>query len=329
MDVLTRGQKPSDLITRESLENAILAVAASGGSTNGVLHLLAVAREAGVAARHRRLRPHRGAARRRLCDLKPGGRFVATDLHAAGGTAVLAKRLKEPGLLHEDAPDRHRQDDRRARRRGRRGARPGGHPPARQPDQEDRRASRSCAATSRPRAASSSSPATSAATTAARRACSRARRRRWRPSPAARSTPATSSSSATRARPAARACARCSPSPRRSWGRGSATPSRCSPTAASPAPPAASWPATSRPRRSTAARSRAVREGDTITIDVDDRRIDLDVPDDEIERARSRTTSRPSRRHARRAGQVRRAGVERLRGRDHAAGPGAGAGASR
>ena len=103
MDVLKRGQKPSDLITRESLENAILAVAASGGSTNGVLHLLAVAREAGVPLdiddfdRIAESTPS-------LCDLKPGGRFVATDLHAAGGTAVLASRLKTLGLLHEDAP---------------------------------------------------------------------------------------------------------------------------------------------------------------------------------------------------------------------------------
>jgi dihydroxy-acid dehydratase len=103
MDVLRRGQRPSDLITRESLENAILAVAASGGSTNGVLHLLAVAREMGVPLdiddfdRIAESTPS-------LCDLKPGGRFVATDLHAAGGTAVLASRLKELGLLHADAP---------------------------------------------------------------------------------------------------------------------------------------------------------------------------------------------------------------------------------
>src|ERR671920_739935 len=103
MDVLRRGQRPSDLITRESLENAILAVAASGGSTNAVLHLLAVAREMGVPLdiddfdRIAESTPS-------LCDLKPGGRFVATDLHAAGGTAVLASRLKELGLLHADAP---------------------------------------------------------------------------------------------------------------------------------------------------------------------------------------------------------------------------------
>jgi len=103
MDVLKRGLKPSDLITKESLENAILGVAASGGSTNAVLHLLAVAREAGVPLdiddfdRIAESTPS-------LCDLKPGGRFVATDLHAAGGTAVLAKRLNELGLLNADAP---------------------------------------------------------------------------------------------------------------------------------------------------------------------------------------------------------------------------------
>jgi dihydroxy-acid dehydratase len=101
MDVLKRGLKPSDIITRESLENAIAAVASSGGSTNGVLHLLAVARETGVPLdiddfdRIAESVPT-------LCDLKPGGRFVATDLHAAGGTALLAQRLLEAGKLHED-----------------------------------------------------------------------------------------------------------------------------------------------------------------------------------------------------------------------------------
>jgi dihydroxy-acid dehydratase len=103
MDVLRRGLRPRDLITRESLENAIMSVAASGGSTNGVLHLLAVAREMGVELS---IDDFDAIAERTptLCDLKPGGRFLATDLHAAGGTAVLAKRLAEAGLLHADAP---------------------------------------------------------------------------------------------------------------------------------------------------------------------------------------------------------------------------------
>ncbi len=103
MDVLARGQRPSDLITRESLENAIAAVAASGGSTNAVLHLLAVAREAGVELSIDDF--DRIASRTPLlCDLKPGGRYVAVDLYAAGGVPVVAKRLAEAGLLHEEAP---------------------------------------------------------------------------------------------------------------------------------------------------------------------------------------------------------------------------------
>ncbi len=103
MDVLRRGQRPSDIITREALENAVAAVAASGGSTNGVLHLLAVAREAGVPLE---IDDFDRIAEKTptLCDLKPGGRFVATDLHAAGGTALLAQRLLDAGILHGDQP---------------------------------------------------------------------------------------------------------------------------------------------------------------------------------------------------------------------------------
>ena len=103
VDVLARGLRPSAIITRDGLENAIAAVAASGGSTNGVLHLLALAREAGVALEiddFQRISEHTPL----LCDLKPGGRFVATDLYAAGGVAVLAQRLLEAGILHGDAP---------------------------------------------------------------------------------------------------------------------------------------------------------------------------------------------------------------------------------
>src|SRR5918999_665354 len=102
MDVLARGQKPSDIITRAGLENAIAAIATSGGSTNGVLHLLALAREAGVALDIDDF--DRIAAKTpTTCDLKPGGRFVAKDLYEAGGIAVVAKRLLDVGMLHEDA----------------------------------------------------------------------------------------------------------------------------------------------------------------------------------------------------------------------------------
>src|SRR5215203_2439854 len=102
MDVLARGQRPSDIITRESLENAIAAVAMSGGSTNGVLHLLAVANEAGIALEIDDF--DRISSRTPLtCDLSPGGRYLATHLHDAGGVPVVANRLLEAGLLHEDA----------------------------------------------------------------------------------------------------------------------------------------------------------------------------------------------------------------------------------
>src|SRR5437763_9688075 len=103
MDVLRRNLRPSDLITKASLENAIAAVTSSGGSTNGVLHLLAVAKEAGVAldiGDFDRISDRTPL----LCDLSPGGRYNATDMFRAGGTAVLAKRLKAIGVLNEDAP---------------------------------------------------------------------------------------------------------------------------------------------------------------------------------------------------------------------------------
>ena len=103
MDVLARGQRPSDIITKESLENAIAAIASSGGSTNGVLHLLALAQEAGVELDIDDF--DRISSRTPLlCDLKPGGQYVSADLWHAGGISVLAQRLLEAGLLHGDAP---------------------------------------------------------------------------------------------------------------------------------------------------------------------------------------------------------------------------------
>jgi dihydroxy-acid dehydratase len=106
MDVLARGQRPSGIITREALENSIAAVAMSGGSTNAVLHLLAVAREAGLELSIDDF-DRIASQTPMLCDLKPGGRYVATDMHAAGGTALVAARLLEAGLLHQDAATVH------------------------------------------------------------------------------------------------------------------------------------------------------------------------------------------------------------------------------
>jgi dihydroxy-acid dehydratase len=102
MKVLADDLRPSQIITKDSIENAIATVAMSGGSTNGVLHLLAVANEAGIELtiddfdRISERTPLLG-------DLKPGGRFVAKDLYEAGGVGVLAKRLDEAGVLHRDA----------------------------------------------------------------------------------------------------------------------------------------------------------------------------------------------------------------------------------
>ncbi len=102
MDLLRLGLSARRVVTRPAIENAIAAVAASGGSTNAVLHLLAVAHEAGVDigiddfGRISEATPL-------LADLKPGGRFVATDLYRAGGVPLLARRLLDAGLLHESA----------------------------------------------------------------------------------------------------------------------------------------------------------------------------------------------------------------------------------
>ena len=102
MDVLKRGQRPSDIITRDGLENAIAAIACSGGSTNGVLHLLAIAKEVGVDLS---IDDFDRISERTplLCDLKPSGKYVAPDLYEAGGVPLVLKRLKEAGLLHADA----------------------------------------------------------------------------------------------------------------------------------------------------------------------------------------------------------------------------------
>ena len=89
------------IITRPALENAIAAIAATGGSTNGVLHLLGVAREAEVDLR---IEDFDTVSSRTplIADLKPGGRFVATDLYRAGGVPLVARRLLEAGRLNGD-----------------------------------------------------------------------------------------------------------------------------------------------------------------------------------------------------------------------------------
>ncbi len=99
MEMLQRGESARDLITRESLENGIMCAASTGGSTNVVLHLLAIASEAGVELN---IDDFDTISERTplIGDLRPGGRYVALDWDRAGGTPVLAKRLLEAGILH-------------------------------------------------------------------------------------------------------------------------------------------------------------------------------------------------------------------------------------
>jgi dihydroxy-acid dehydratase len=99
MNVLQKEIMPRDILTREAFENAIASVAATGGSTNSVLHLLAIAREAGVALE---IDDFQTVSERTplLADLKPSGRFVASDMHRAGGIRLLAKRLMDGKYLH-------------------------------------------------------------------------------------------------------------------------------------------------------------------------------------------------------------------------------------
>jgi dihydroxy-acid dehydratase len=100
MELLAKDIRPKRIITPASLRNAIASVAASGGSTNAVLHLLAIARDAGVPLTIDEF-DKVSAKTPTLCDLKPGGRFAAPDMFAAGGMRLLAKRLQEAGLLED------------------------------------------------------------------------------------------------------------------------------------------------------------------------------------------------------------------------------------
>jgi dihydroxy-acid dehydratase len=104
MRLVREDMRPSQVVTREAIENAIAAVAATGGSTNGVLHLLAIAHELGIDLT---IDEFDTIAERTpvLADIKPGGRFVAVDLHAAGGVALVARELLKAGLVHGDAPN--------------------------------------------------------------------------------------------------------------------------------------------------------------------------------------------------------------------------------
>ena len=103
LELVREDRRPSQIVTREALENAAASISATGGSTNGVLHLLAIARELFIPFE---LEDFDRIAERTpvIASLKPGGRFVATDVHEAGGVALVARELLKQGLVHGDAP---------------------------------------------------------------------------------------------------------------------------------------------------------------------------------------------------------------------------------
>ncbi len=103
MDLLRRNVRPSDLVSREAFENAIASVAATGGSTNAVLHLLALANEAGIPLSIDDFDVI-SARTPLIADLKPGGRYAALDVYNAGGIGLIAQRLSDAKLIHGEAP---------------------------------------------------------------------------------------------------------------------------------------------------------------------------------------------------------------------------------
>ena len=127
MDMLREGRSARGVLGRASFENGIAGVAATGGSTNAVLHLLALAHEVDLELEIDDF--DRISARTPIiADLKPGGRYSAVDLGRAGGVQLVARRLIEAGLL-DGGRHRHRAQPRRRGRRRRGDPRPGGGPP--------------------------------------------------------------------------------------------------------------------------------------------------------------------------------------------------------
>ncbi len=103
MDLVVRDVRPSSIVDRRALENGIASVAATGGSTNGVLHLLALAREGGIPLEiddFSRI----ADATPIVADMKPGGRFAASEMYDAGGVALVMRELLKRDLLHGEAP---------------------------------------------------------------------------------------------------------------------------------------------------------------------------------------------------------------------------------
>ncbi len=138
MTLVHHDIRPRDIVTQHSLENAIASVSATGGSTNAALHMPAIAADFGLELT---LDDYARVVDRTplIGDMRPGGRYAASDMYEAGGVALVMRELLKRDLLHGEERDRRRAHDREDRRRRRRDARPAGGPPHRDPDQGDRR----------------------------------------------------------------------------------------------------------------------------------------------------------------------------------------------
>ena len=160
IEAIKKDLKPRDIVTRKAIENAVAVIMAIGGSTNAVLHFLAIAHAAEVEwtiddfERVRQKTPV-------LCDLKPSGKYLAVDLHRAGGIPQVMKILLKAGLLHGDCMTITGTDHRRGAQGHARCAarRPGRDPPDRQADVRSRAIWPSSRATCRPKARWPRSPA--------------------------------------------------------------------------------------------------------------------------------------------------------------------------
>ena len=150
VDVVRRDLRPSQVVTKEAVENAAAAIAGTGGSTNGVLHLVAIAHEFGIDFTIDDF-DRISAATPIVADMKPWGRYHATDVYRAGGVGLVARELQQ-GLARPRGRRVRRRPHAHRRRRERGGdVGPDRRRSDRDPAQVARRRSRSCAATSRRR----------------------------------------------------------------------------------------------------------------------------------------------------------------------------------
>ena len=146
VEIVREDLKPSDILTREAFENAIVACSAIGGSTNAPIHINAIARHVGVALSIEDWETI-GYDVPLLVNMQPAGKYLGEEYYRAGGLPAVMHELLQAGRIHADALHHQRQDHGRERQRRRRSQDAGRHPPLRQAAEGSRPASRCCRAT--------------------------------------------------------------------------------------------------------------------------------------------------------------------------------------